>query len=167
MARGRNLSRPHDSDLQPIWSLAMMSGTSGDGIDAALLLSDGDGITRLGPAAMVPYGPALRERLGRILRRSGWKEPRLTHAKQRNRPGRVAHALTLAHVDAARRLLRRQPDAPPVIVGFPRPDNCPPSDSGAARFGLHDPAWCAGIIGARAGHTGSVGFSRRRCWCRR
>ncbi len=44
-----------------------MSGTSLDGIDAALLTTDGAALVRPGARATVPYEPALRARLGESL----------------------------------------------------------------------------------------------------
>lgn len=43
-----------------VWALGAMSGTSLDGVDAAMLLTDGEGIAGFGPHAYRPY--ALRER---------------------------------------------------------------------------------------------------------
>jgi len=40
---------------KPIWTLGLMSGTSMDGIDAALILTDGETIAEFGPSLFVPY----------------------------------------------------------------------------------------------------------------
>lgn len=40
---------------EPVWSLGLMSGTSLDGVDAALLSTDGVEITAFGPGAERPY----------------------------------------------------------------------------------------------------------------
>jgi anhydro-N-acetylmuramic acid kinase len=52
----------------PIWSLGTMSGTSLDGVDAAMVLTDGVSIEDFGPSAFRPYSPAeqaiLRAALG-------------------------------------------------------------------------------------------------------
>jgi len=45
------------------WFLGLMSGTSMDGIDAALLRTDGEAIFDFGPALTLPYEPALRDRI--------------------------------------------------------------------------------------------------------
>ena len=39
----------------PVWALGLMSGTSMDGADAALLETDGTEIARLGPGAVLHY----------------------------------------------------------------------------------------------------------------
>lgn len=42
----------------PVWALGAMSGTSLDGVDAAMLLTDGERIFDFGPSAFRPYSPA-------------------------------------------------------------------------------------------------------------
>jgi anhydro-N-acetylmuramic acid kinase len=42
----------------PIWALGLMSGTAMDGVDAAMVLTDGITIDALGPSIGVPYGGA-------------------------------------------------------------------------------------------------------------
>ncbi|MBX9635850.1 MAG: anhydro-N-acetylmuramic acid kinase, partial [Magnetospirillum sp.] len=48
-------------------ALGLMSGTSLDGVDAALVVTDGVAVERLGPALTVPYQPEQRERLRSVL----------------------------------------------------------------------------------------------------
>lgn len=43
-----------------LWALGTMSGTSLDGVDAAMVLTDGQGITAFGDVAYRPYGDAER-----------------------------------------------------------------------------------------------------------
>lgn len=45
---------------QPIVALGLMSGTSMDGIDAALIETDGETVLRRGPGATAPYGREVR-----------------------------------------------------------------------------------------------------------
>ena len=73
-------------------AVGLMSGTSMDGIDAAILLSDGRGQTRQGPALSVPYERALKARLRAVL--GGQGEVTM-----------VAEALTRAHADVVLKLL--------------------------------------------------------------
>ena len=47
---------------EPLTALGLMSGTSLDGIDAAILRTDGDRVLAVGAAATVPYDHAFRER---------------------------------------------------------------------------------------------------------
>lgn len=43
---------------RPIWALGTMSGTSLDGVDAAMVLTDGEAILDFGPSAYRAYSPA-------------------------------------------------------------------------------------------------------------
>ena len=85
----------NENDLEPgkvRLALGLMSGTSLDGIDAALLWTDGERIEKAGPAATFPYDPALRDSLHSILGGIGPVEA-------------VERALTEAHAAAAKQLL--------------------------------------------------------------
>ncbi len=44
----------------PVWALGFMSGTSADGVDAAMILTDGEEIFDFGPSAFRPYSKAQR-----------------------------------------------------------------------------------------------------------
>jgi anhydro-N-acetylmuramic acid kinase len=74
-------------------ALGLMSGTSLDGIDAAVVETDGEGIVTAGPAVTVSYETTLRERLRRAL---GARGP--VKAVERD--------MTLAHADVVRALLK-------------------------------------------------------------
>ncbi len=69
-----------------IWAIGLMSGTSLDGIDAALVRTDGVQVHELGAWIMSDYPPALREQLREVVHGQGNKvqaerEMTLQHAK--------------------------------------------------------------------------------------
>jgi anhydro-N-acetylmuramic acid kinase len=74
------------------WCIGLMSGTSMDGIDAALLRGDGEERIETGPAITVTYDDAFRARLRGVLGGKG------------DVPG-VERELTLRHAAAVHRLL--------------------------------------------------------------
>ncbi|MGB8275548.1 MAG: anhydro-N-acetylmuramic acid kinase [Alphaproteobacteria bacterium] len=78
-------------------AIGLMSGTSRDGVDAALVSTDGRGVIECGPALTVPYEEAMRERLGSVAGRDPAENPRLV--------GEIAREITFVHVEAVRRLL--------------------------------------------------------------
>lgn len=79
------------TDKRRLLALGLMSGTSLDGIDAALVETDGGDLVACGAALTVPYAPGLRERLRRVLGGRGEVAP-------------VEAALTRAHAEAVRQL---------------------------------------------------------------
>lgn len=87
-------------------ALGLMSGTSLDGIDAALIATDGDRVLEFGPAATTPYPDAFRERLRAVLGSRG--------------DAGVERELTLLHADAVHRLLDRHGIGPASVdvIGF-------------------------------------------------
>jgi len=72
-------------------AIGVMSGTSMDGIDAALLASDGEARIETGPAATFPYPRAVAERLRAVV-----ADPREAEAPQ----SELERAVTDAHVAA-------------------------------------------------------------------
>lgn len=90
-------------------AVGLMSGTSLDGIDAAIVVTDGERIARLGEAATTPYPADVRARLRRLLGRP----PAASDAA-------VIDDLTDWHRDAVRDLLRASglPPAAIDVVGF-------------------------------------------------
>jgi anhydro-N-acetylmuramic acid kinase len=52
---------------QPAWYIGLMSGTSMDGVDAALLQTDGRVIQSYGPAMTLPYPPQFRTLLAQCM----------------------------------------------------------------------------------------------------
>ena len=92
-------------------ALGLMSGTSLDGIDAALIATDGERVSAFGPARTFPYGAGMRARLAALLGREDRDAPEVRAA---------GVELTRLHADAVAALLaeasvrwRR-----PGVVGF-------------------------------------------------
>ncbi len=87
--------------------IGLMSGTSLDGVDAAMLETDGETITAAGPALTLPYPDALRADLRKLLDRAGElpaDDPALQDA---------THRLTQHHADAVHAL-----NTPADMIGF-------------------------------------------------
>ncbi|MCP5372482.1 MAG: anhydro-N-acetylmuramic acid kinase [Hyphomicrobiales bacterium] len=91
--------------------IGMMSGTSLDGIDAALIRTDGRRVSEVGPFRTRPYAPAFRERLRALLGR----DPAGVAGA-----GAVVRELTLLHAEAARALMAEAGLGPDRVdlIGF-------------------------------------------------
>ncbi|MCC7273411.1 MAG: anhydro-N-acetylmuramic acid kinase [Alphaproteobacteria bacterium] len=88
-------------------AIGLMSGTSLDGVDAALIETDGERVGAAGAALTHPYPPAFRDRLRSVLGGGG------------DVPG-VERELTERHAEAVADLLRRAGLAPAdvAVAGF-------------------------------------------------
>lgn len=76
-----------------VWAMGLMSGTSLDGVDAALIRTDGEKVHEFGPAITVPYHEALSYDLREVIYRRG-------------DTAKAARDLTLVHNDVVHELLR-------------------------------------------------------------
>lgn len=91
-----------------VWrAIGLMSGTSLDGVDAALIETDGEDRVTTGPSLTLPYDTKLRERLRRSL---GGRAPVKA----------VERSMTLAHAEAVQALLKKSGRRPAEIdvIGF-------------------------------------------------
>ncbi|MBB3657088.1 anhydro-N-acetylmuramic acid kinase [Rhizobium sp. BK650] len=85
-------------------AIGLMSGTSMDGIDVALLRTDGRGFIERGPFLGVPYDGGFRERLKRAL---DLARPLTDRGARPDELREIEIELTLRHADAARAFLEK------------------------------------------------------------
>lgn len=92
---------------ETVRALGLMSGTSLDGIDAAIIETDGATVSAFGPTLTVPYDPGMRDALRGVLGGQGPIED-------------VERDITLAHAGVVKRLLHENGLRPADInvVGF-------------------------------------------------
>lgn len=83
-----------ESKNEPIWALGLMSGTSLDGVDAALLKTNGETITAFGESLTLPYSEAERAQLFACL-------------KTQQASPEAECMLTLKHAEAVEALLAK------------------------------------------------------------
>lgn len=85
------------AEFAPVWALGLMSGTSMDGIDAALIETDGERVTAFGPATTTPYADTVRDAIRSALGQAA-PDPA------------VARALTDAHAACIQAILAQYPE---------------------------------------------------------
>ncbi len=95
--------------------LGLMSGTSMDGVDAAVLVTDGEEIAAFGPRRFRPYGEGERSLLRAALADAAGL------GERGERPGALAEAermVTVAHGEAVAGLLAENPGVRLDLIGF-------------------------------------------------
>lgn len=85
-------------------TIGLMSGTSMDGIDAAVVHTDGETVSGLGAALTVSYDPEFRLRLRGILGAHPGIDPG-GQGEEKTSLEAIARELTLLHAEAVKRLL--------------------------------------------------------------
>ncbi len=101
---------------RPIWALGQMSGTSLDGIDSALLLTDGETVSDFGMTAFLPYREGGLRALPEVWK--DWARFRPTHTNEDQALlAEAAQEVEAAHAMAAVNLLINKV-ASPAVLGF-------------------------------------------------
>lgn len=103
------------ASLAEICAIGLMSGTSMDGIDVAVLWTDGRDHVRRGPSGFYPYDATFRRRIEAAL------EPAKAIGNRADRPGDLAALeieITRRHADAVNDFCARNPDLAPALIGF-------------------------------------------------
>lgn len=100
---------------EPIIALGLMSGTSLDGVDAALIETDGKHVTDIGLSLTVPYSDEFRARLIAEVDKAG------NRSRPTNNAG-LERVLTGHHIETVKQLLNQvSPQskwAKPTVIGF-------------------------------------------------
>lgn len=98
-------------------AIGLMSGTSMDGIDVAVLRTDGEHLVERGPSMFFPYGATFRRRIEKAL------EDAKAIVRREDRPGDLSELedeITRRHAEAVERFLCEAAAGwgPPEVIGF-------------------------------------------------
>jgi anhydro-N-acetylmuramic acid kinase len=96
-------------------ALGLMTGTSMDGIDAAVLYTDGENLLDFGPVSYRPYRPEERKLLTQALKDAASLGK---HYERTPALNLAEHMVTQAHYDCIETLMLDHPDLRPDLIGF-------------------------------------------------
>jgi anhydro-N-acetylmuramic acid kinase len=100
----------------PVWALGLMSGTAMDGVDAALVLTDGESVDAFGPARGQPYAPGEIDAARMV--HADWRRFRPASGADAEILARAGAEIDAAHAAASARLLA-SPGAPSAaLIGY-------------------------------------------------
>ncbi|MEO1531880.1 MAG: anhydro-N-acetylmuramic acid kinase [Pseudomonadota bacterium] len=110
---------------EPRWAMGLMSGTSLDGVDAALIETDGERVTAFGETSFLPYTPADIEHLAPVMAEPQRHRDAEPGSPESARLALAARDVVRLHARAAADLLARAADAGrpaatlrDVLIGF-------------------------------------------------
>ena len=104
---------------RPVWALGLMSGTSLDGVDAAMLLTDGERIEAFGPAAARDYREGEVDTIAEVHR--DWRRFRPAEGAAEERLAKAEADVVTLHAEAVCALLAGaacEGHAMPEVIGF-------------------------------------------------
>ncbi|MEO1315404.1 MAG: anhydro-N-acetylmuramic acid kinase [Pseudomonadota bacterium] len=109
----------------PRWALGLMSGTSLDGVDAALIETNGEQVTAFGETSFLPYAPEDLEHLAPVMAEPALHREAVPGSPQAARLAKASRDVVRLHARAAADLLVRATDAGrpasalrDVLIGF-------------------------------------------------
>lgn len=104
---------------RPVWALGLMSGTSLDGVDAAMLLTDGERIEAFGPSAARDYREGEVDAIAEVHR--DWRRFRPAEGAARQMLAQAEADVVALHAEAVSALLARaacRGQPMPEVIGF-------------------------------------------------